>query len=112
MSFDSGYDERYDAYETAFDPMKTDRQARRKRKPRVKHQPKKSHEQIMENIADTQGLEGGFETTYVPGLFEEGWLLSSLRSFYDQALITDVLARVRGGKEANVYRCAAHPTTG
>ncbi|MCL4251131.1 MAG: hypothetical protein KJ065_23480 [Anaerolineae bacterium] len=112
MSFDSGYDDHYEAYESYFDPMKTDRQARRKRKPKVKHQPKKSHEQIVEAIADTQGLEGGFETTYVPGLFEEGWLLSALRSFYDQALITDVLARVRGGKEANVYRCAAHPTTG
>ena len=27
------------------------------------------------------------------------------RPLYDQGLITDVLARVRGGKEASVYRC-------
>ena len=112
MSYDSGYDDHYESYESYFDPMKTDRGARRKRKPKVKHQPKKSHAQIVENIVDAEGLEGGFATTYVPGLFEEGWLLTSLRSFYDQALITDVLARVRGGKEANVYRCTAHPTTG
>jgi RIO kinase 1 len=39
-------------------------------------------------------------------------LLSSLRTFYDNELITDILALVRGGKEASVYRCAAHPTLG
>jgi len=112
MSYDGGYDDHYDSYESYYDPMQTDRQARRKRKPKVNHQPKKSHGEIVNDISDPQGLEGGFTTTYVPSLFEEGWLLSSLRSFYDQALITDVLARVRGGKEANVYRCEAHPTTG
>ncbi|MCC6617058.1 MAG: hypothetical protein IT320_26535 [Anaerolineae bacterium] len=112
MSYDGAYDDRYEVYESYFDPMNSDRQARRKRKPKVKHQPKKAQTDIVQDIADTEGLEGGFETTYVPGLFEEGWLLSSLRSFYDQALITDVLARVRGGKEANVYCCAAHPSTG
>jgi RIO kinase 1 len=40
------------------------------------------------------------------------WLLRSLRPFYDQELISDVEALVKGGKEANVYRCAAHPATG
>jgi RIO kinase 1 len=56
--------------------------------------------------------EISFETTYVPGHFEQGWLLESLRPFYDRGLITDVLARIKGGKEANVYRCEAHPGTG
>ncbi|MCC7362424.1 MAG: hypothetical protein IT317_23290 [Anaerolineales bacterium] len=32
--------------------------------------------------------------------------------YYDDKQITDVLARVKGGKEANVYCCAAHPATG
>jgi RIO kinase 1 len=36
----------------------------------------------------------------------------SLAPFFDQDLITDVEAVVKGGKEANVYRCTAHPTTG
>src|SRR4051794_28196253 len=54
----------------------------------------------------------GFQTTYRPGRFERGWLMSSLRAFYDQNLLTDVLAHVKGGKEASVYRCAAHPVTG
>ena len=102
----------YEDYETIFDPMQTDRQARRKRKPKVVHQPKKSQGEIIDEIAETTGLEGGFETTYVPGLFEEEWLLSSLRDFYNMDLINDVLARVRGGKEASVYRCQTTPRTG
>jgi len=39
-------------------------------------------------------------------------LIESLASLYDQQFITDVLAQVKGGKEASVYRCAAHESTG
>ncbi|MBE2196427.1 MAG: hypothetical protein IAE83_19800 [Anaerolinea sp.] len=102
----------YEEYEAEFDPLRHDRKARRRRNPKPKHTPKKQAHQVIEEIADTDGLEAGFVTTYTPGLFEEGWLLESLRTFYDQALISDVLARVKGGKEANVYRCKAHPTAG
>ncbi|MHB9032938.1 MAG: RIO1 family regulatory kinase/ATPase domain-containing protein [Anaerolineae bacterium] len=56
--------------------------------------------------------EDGFITSYHPARYEKSFLLTSLHSFYEQALITDVLARVRGGKEASVYRCQAHPATG
>lgn len=104
--------DRYEVYEDAFDPLRFDRQARRKRKPKVHHNPKKSREEVIEEIAETTGLEAGFNTTYQPGLFEEEWLLSSLRGFYTADLISDVLALVRGGKEASVYRCAATPATG
>jgi RIO kinase 1 len=102
----------YDTYTAQFDPMQTDRQARRKRKPKAKHTPKKAAGAVIAEIAATSGLEGGFQTTYKPGPFEEGWLLQSLRDFYDLHLISDVLGRVKGGKEANVYRCAATPATG
>lgn len=112
MSGFHDFDEPYEQYETLFDPMQTDRQARRKRKPKVMHKPKKSAREVIAEIADAAGLEGGFETTYQPGLFEEEWLLSSLRAFYDMDYISDVLARVRGGKEASVYRCQATPKTG
>lgn len=105
-------DELYSDYEAAFDPLRTDRKARRKRKPKAKHTPKHQPETAISAVAETVGLEGGFKTTYKPGLFEEGWLLSSLQSFYDQGVLTDVLARVKGGKEANVYRCAADPKSG
>ncbi|PJF28632.1 MAG: hypothetical protein CUN52_12475 [Phototrophicales bacterium] len=105
-------DDKYQQYEDQFDPLHNDRQARRKRKPKAKHIAKKATQQVLEEIADLEGLEGGFKTTYVPGLFEQGWLLQALQPFYEQKLITDVLGRVKGGKEANVYRCMAHPSTG
>lgn len=106
------YTDEYDDYEDLFDPMQYDRQARRKRKPKANHQPKKSRSEVLEEISeDLSGLEGGFNTTYQPARHEEGWLLSSLRSFYDQSLITDVLSKVKGGKEASVYRCAGSVAT-
>jgi RIO kinase 1 len=102
----------YDDFEALFDPMQLDRQARRKRKPKANHQPKKSQDAVLDEITeDLSGLEGGFTTTYQPSRHEELWLLSSLRSFYDQSLITDVLSKVKGGKEASVYRCAGSIVT-
>lgn len=106
------YDSAYERYETEFDPQRTDRRARRGRKPRKKHTPKKPIQQVVSEIADAAGLEGGFNPTYTPARYEEGWLLNSLEALYDQQLITDVVALVKGGKEANVYRCAAGPVTG
>jgi serine/threonine-protein kinase RIO1 len=55
-------------------------------------------------------MQTGFGMTYKPSRHESGWLLSSLAPFYQQNLITDVLASVKGGKEASVYRCQAGPT--
>lgn len=104
--------DQYDDYEVLFDPMRSDRKARRQRKPQAHHKPKKQQDAVIDEIADTTNAEVGFETTYVPGHFEQGWLLESLRPFYDRGLIADVLARVKGGKEANVYRCQASPETG
>lgn len=101
---------KYAQYEDRFDPIKNDRKARRIRKPKAHHVPKRAQQQVMEEVADLDGLEGGFKTTYTPALFEQGWLLSSIETFYDQALISDVLGRVKGGKEASVYRCEAHPS--
>jgi RIO kinase 1 len=112
VTTDDPYLDKYAQYEELFDPMRTDRQARRKRKSRPQHTPKKSAADVVAELADeTAGLEGGFETTYRPSRYEEGWLLESLRSFYDRGLITDVLALIKGGKEASVYRCKAHPAT-
>ena len=106
------YHEEYAHYAEQFNPVNYDRQARRRRKPR--HDPHEglSHAEIVEELADTAGLESGFNTTYQLGRYEEGWLLQSLRPFFDQQLIEDVMAMVKGGKEASVYRCAATPATG
>ena len=112
MTTDDADLDKYEDYAEQFDPLRTDRQARRKRELKTKHSPKKSSSQIIADIAEPIGLEGEFKTTYQPARYEAGWLLYSLRSFYDQDLISDVLTQVKGGKEANVYCCQAHPATG
>jgi len=105
--------DKYEFYEELFNPLSTDRRARRSRKPKAKHTPKKSQPQIINELADqTVGLEGGFTTTYHPSRYEEGWLLESLRTFYDRGLINDILGLVKGGKEASVYRCQADEAAG
>jgi RIO kinase 1 len=101
-----------DYYEELFDPTTTDRDARRHRKPRQVPLHDDPTESVAQLTDEARGLEGGFTTTYHPARYEAGWLQDSLRSFYEQHLIVDVLARIKGGKEATVYRCAAHPSTG
>jgi RIO kinase 1 len=104
--------DRYESYEEQFNPLQVDRQARRKRRSKTSHMPKISESEIVEAAAETIGMEGGFQTSYRPSLYESTWLMQSLREFYQQELINDVEALIKGGKEANVYRCAAHPATG
>jgi len=95
-----------------FDPMQNDRQTRRKTKFNPNHKTKKADHTVLSEIAAIEGLEGGFKPTYKPGPFEEGWLLDSLRGFYDLGFITDDLSRVKGGREANVSRCQPNPVYG
>lgn len=105
-------DTRYERFARDFERQNTDRQARRKRRARKPGQPAPRAHEIRDALADTEGLESGFQPTYRPSHYESGWLLQSLEEFYNQAVITDVLALIKGGKEASVYRCAAHPSTG
>jgi RIO kinase 1 len=46
-----------------------------------------------------------YKFTYKAARFEEWWLLDSLGDFYEHQWISDVLSRVKGGKEASVYMC-------
>ncbi len=52
-----------------------------------------------------QEVSQEFKFTYKAARFEEWWLLDSLGSLYEHKWITDVLRRVKGGKEASVYQC-------
>jgi RIO kinase 1 len=65
---------------------------------------------ISQLVAEADTLEGGFDTTYKPSRHERTWLLQSLGAFFEQSLIDDVLASIKGGKEASVYRCRTHPS--
>jgi len=57
-------------------------------------------------------LSSGFYPSLHTSFHERFWILNYLGVFYDNQVITDVLRKVKGGKEANVYCCEAHPTTG
>ena len=43
---------------------------------------------------------------------EQTWIVEHLTPFSASKTISTVLRRIKGGKEANVYCCAAHPDTG
>lgn len=99
--------EKYDDWAEAEERRLVTRRERRLRRPKAKHIPKVSETSILSSLAEEAvGLEGGFNPSYQPSRHEEGWLLTALRAFYVEGLITDVEAIVKGGKEANVYRCA------
>ena len=81
------------------------------RTPRAGIKPKKAQppSTAAEAAATTQTPDGALKMTYRPARYETVWLSDSLRPFYTQNLIVDVLALVKGGKEANVYLCEAAP---
>ncbi len=63
-------------------------------------------------VESNENTEGGFNPTFHASRHEREWILTYLGPFYNDHLITDVLRQVKGGKEATVYCCAAHPDTG
>ena len=81
----------------------TQRQA--KRKDRRVDRPAKTAQEVG-------GDNEEFSITYQPSKYEGPWLMSSLHSFFEQRYLTDVLAVVKGGKEASVYRCRAEASVG
>lgn len=52
-----------------------------------------------------QEISREFQFTYKAARFEEAWLLDSLVQIADLQWISDVLRKVKGGKEASVYLC-------
>ncbi len=57
---------------------------------------------------DVLPMDRGLDVTST----ESDWLMQHLLRFFQAKVITKVLRRVKGGKEANVYCCVAHPDTG
>ena len=69
--------------------------------------PKKLAEPLRQFVQAQDDSLAAFRFTYKAARFEEGWLLNSLGGFYEHKWISDVLSRVKGGKEASVYLCRA-----
>ncbi|GAP12333.1 serine/threonine protein kinase [Longilinea arvoryzae] len=53
-----------------------------------------------------------FRPSFQSSFHEREWILDYLGAFYDVGLISDVIAKVKGGKEANVYCCTSHGPRG
>jgi len=69
-------------------------------------------EMVRYGAVSAEAAEGIFTPTFTSSRHEREWILNYLGPFYDRKQIVDVLHKVKGGKEANVYCCQAHPGTG
>ena len=56
-----------------------------------------------------QEISREFKFTYKAARFEEAWLLDSLVNIAEYQWISDVLRKVKAGKEASVYLCRSGP---
>lgn len=88
-----------------------DSRPRSKRAASVKRRNERA-EEAQALVESSDNSEGGFNPTFHASRHEREWILTYLRPFYDDQFILDVLRQVKGGKEATVYCCAAHPSTG
>jgi len=71
----------------------------------AKKRENKRHEMDAQVFIRAQEAAGDFKFTYKAARFEEAWLLDSLNEIAGQQLISDVLRKVKAGKEASVYLC-------
>ena len=69
------------------------------------NKPKLDPHTVQQFIQRQDDARQTFSFTYKPARFEEGWLLDSLGTFFEQRWISDVLCKIKAGKEASVYLC-------
>jgi len=71
---------------------------------------------VLAELSDFSDNVVDFVPSYAAALdplhHERQWLVNSVGTFYRENIIRDVTRVVKGGKEANVYQCEAHPATG
>jgi RIO kinase 1 len=106
------YDDTFDHYEDEFNARHVPRSERRPRKLSPAKRARQPVKDIIEDLSEDSSDTTQFSMTYQPSQFEAVWLKESLHPLYDQAIIMDVMAAIKGGKEASVYRCEAHPAIG
>lgn len=71
----------------------------------TKKRENKRHELDVKLFVHAQEAAAEFKFTYKAARFEEAWLLDSLFEIAGQQLISDVLRKIKAGKEASVYLC-------
>ncbi len=75
-----------------------------RRRPRTAKS-KKVPPELQRFIQDQDDSRRTLAMTYPAARFEAGWLLDSLGYFFEQRWISDVLSKIKVGKEASVYLC-------
>jgi len=93
-----------DYYDALDDEGQFDESGKGFRNPRPVR-PKKASAAVQQFIKKQDDSSQAVDFTYKPARFEEGWLLDSLGYFFEQKWISDVLVKLKGGKEASVYLC-------
>ncbi|MEM7118140.1 MAG: RIO1 family regulatory kinase/ATPase [Chloroflexota bacterium] len=83
---------------------------------RKRKKEKQKRTAVVAQLADAQDSVTDWVPSYCANLdpkhHERTWVIKSIGPFYRDEIVTDVTRIVKGGKEANVYTCAAHPATG
>lgn len=105
--------DRYLDFEEEYDELG---RPRRGGKQRPAARQKKKPAATLAELTDFVDNAAAWVPTYAaqldPRHHERQWLIESVAPFYQDNIITDVTRRVKGGKEANVYCCPAHPASG
>jgi RIO kinase 1 len=99
----------------AYEELDFQTDGRRPRRVKLHHKPKQKKWEVVTALYEHDGAgknERLFSPTVNATSEEMGWIVEHLSQFYHGKVIADVTRRVKGGKEANVYCCAAHPDTG
>ena len=110
---------KYEAYEKYSDFDETyliPDSAHRYAKPKPANKTRKKPATVRAELTDFTDDVADWVPTYARALdpkhHERQWLIDSVGPFFRDNVITDVIQRVKGGKEANVYCCTAHPSAG
>ena len=97
----------------SFVPAATKRIERKSRRLSQREKRIRQQAEQMAQAAKAQlDVQPQFNPSFKPAMHERAWLLNYLEGAYKAKVISDILGKVKGGKEANVYICAAHPDTG
>ena len=112
--------DKFEAFEEfeAYQFTDNSREARRNR-PGSRKKAKSGNGRTSQTMRDIRAMDDGIDNwvpSYAKALdplhHERQWVIDSVGHFYREQIISDVTRLVKGGKEANVYACTAHPATG
>ncbi len=109
--------EQYEEIEETYPTLRgAYRQAATRPKTKARKTSKKPAAQLHAEMSDFDDNTSAWVPTCVaaidPKHHERQWLIDSVGPFYRENIVTDVVSRVKAGKEANVYCCTAHPNAG